>query len=375
MELTKGRSKLTKPIAQMCSLLFLISLFIASCNGLPSTPNPVPEIQNPELISYSETEIKEMANCWLSTYDTSYDKWVGNGQCTALARLLTTAPGYGKDANGISYGGSDYIKLQENRGVIIPKLVDYRYQVKPCDNLILVGPGYDAAGHTVVVFYPDLTNELVYYLDQNFGGQGVTLRSKRLSDIENIAYVISAECNKPIDRTCFSVAASPNITPLSVQSLDIVPTQDLPQDDSSFIETQSPVLLEIIIGSWPVLYNPNNWQVVEQSQGKSTENILENRNVTGCILEPIGEGHGVPMHWQKDEFLQDFGSEVVNITKWTDPKINKPALMIFDYTPYNGNDMRNRLSVLLYHETLKVGLDIEACIKEIENVITQSVNR
>ena len=364
-----------KPTNHTCFLLILICLYLSSCNGLPSAPNPVPEIQNPESISYSETQIKDMANCWLSANNTSYDKWVGNGLCTALARLLATAPGYGKDANGISYGGSDYIKLQENRGVITPKLVDYRDQVKPCDNLILVGSGYDAAGHTVVVFYPDLTNELMYYLDQNFNGQGVTLRSKRFSDIENIAYVISAECNKTIDTTCFSVTASSNSNPLSVQSLDIVPTHDLPQDNSSIIETQGPVLQEIIIGSWPIRYNPNDWQVVEQSQGKSTENILENRNVTGCVLEPIGLGHGVPMHWQKDEFLQNFGGEVVNVTKWTDPKINKPALMIYDYTPYNGNDMSNRLSFLLYHETLKVGLDIEACIREIENVITQSVNR
>ncbi|GAP05174.1 hypothetical protein ATHL_00004 [Anaerolinea thermolimosa] len=361
-----------KSITSYFCLLVILSVFLSSCNGLPPTPDPIIENhQHPEPIEQiSKTEIEAMAECWLLANNTGSGKWVGDGQCTSLARLLTNAPGYGE-----GNGGIDYLKLQKNKGVIYPKLVDYRDKVKPCDNLILVGAEYLPAGHTVVVFYPDLINGMMYYLDQNYNGEPVRLRPVKFSEIENNAYVISSDCRKPINTTCFSVSASPNSTPLSVQSLDIVPTQDLPKDDRSIIETQGPVLQEIIIGSWPILYNSNNWLLLKKNLGYSTENILENRNIPGCILEPIGEGHGLPMHWEKDEFLQNFGGEVVNVTKWTDPKINKPALIIYDYPPYNGNDMRYRLSVLLYHEILKVGLDIESCIKEVDNVITQSVNR
>lgn len=175
----------------LCSTFFL-GLMLASCDYSESNRPSEP-------ISYSETDIQNAASCWLHTFDKSLGDRVGDGQCTALARMLTTAPGYGKVNNGHNLGGYDYVKQQQNKGIHIPLLADVKSIVKPCDNLILVGSKFDAAGHTVVVFYPDLANDKIYYLDQNYNGEGIAFRQLRVSENESNTYVISADCKRPIN--------------------------------------------------------------------------------------------------------------------------------------------------------------------------------
>ncbi|MCK5667382.1 MAG: hypothetical protein KAI17_28035, partial [Thiotrichaceae bacterium] len=184
-----------KAILSFCCITLVITTFLTSCDSAGGQVNN----NNPEIVRQSascvtETDINNSASCWLHSLDKSFDEWVGDGECTALARFLTKAPGYGKDQNGGFLGGADYVIQQQKKGIHIPLLAEIKSDIKPCDNLILVGPKYVTAGHTVVVFYPDLVNDKIYYLDQNYHGDGITLRSLSVSENENSTYVISAEC-------------------------------------------------------------------------------------------------------------------------------------------------------------------------------------
>ena len=184
-----------KAILSFCCITLVITTFLTSCDSAGGqVNNNNPEIVRQSASSVTETDINNSASCWLHSLDTSFDEWVGDGECTALARFLTNARGYGKDENGGFLGGADYVIQQQKKGSPIPLLAEIISDIKPCDNLILVGPKYVAAGHTVVVFYPDLVNDKIYYLDQNYNGEGITLRSLSVSKNENSTYVISAEC-------------------------------------------------------------------------------------------------------------------------------------------------------------------------------------
>jgi hypothetical protein len=184
-----------KAILSFCCITLVITTFLTSCDSAGGqVNNNNPEIVRQSASSVTETDINNSASCWLHSLDISFDEWVGDGECTALARFLTKAPGYGKDENGGFLGGADYVIQQEKKGIHIPLLAEIKNDIKPCDNLVLVGPEYVTAGHTVVVFYPDLVNDKIYYLDQNYNGEGVTLRSLSVSKNENSTYVISAEC-------------------------------------------------------------------------------------------------------------------------------------------------------------------------------------
>jgi hypothetical protein len=66
-------------------------------------------------------DIVNAESCWLQSNNTHLGDWVGDHQCTALARLLTTAPGYGKDANGNFLGGYNYMTQQQSNGNFIPE--------------------------------------------------------------------------------------------------------------------------------------------------------------------------------------------------------------------------------------------------------------
>ena len=184
-----------RAILSFCCITLAITTFLTSCDSAGGqVNNSSTEIVRQSASSVTETDINNSASCWLHSLDKSFDEWVGYGECTALARFLTKAPGYGKDENGGFFGGADYVIQQQKKGIRIPLLAEIKSDIKPCDNLILVAPKYDKAGHTVVVFYPDLVNDKIYYLDQNYNGEGITLRSLSVSENENSTYVISAEC-------------------------------------------------------------------------------------------------------------------------------------------------------------------------------------
>ncbi|MDO9088020.1 MAG: hypothetical protein Q7U53_17570 [Anaerolineaceae bacterium] len=364
--------------------VILVTILLISCGGTNPTPlNEIEEIK-PEVISLTYGEIEESANCWLQTVGKKQGYWFlnkeGSTECTVLARELTDAPGYGVNAKKEFLGGLDYIKLQEENGNHKPLLFEVKDEVKACDNLVLFGDPYASVGHTVVVFHPDLENDNLYYLDQNFGGEGIRLRELRISENENNAYVISANCEVPIPHSCELVAENSEEPPITIQPLEIDNDQIFPTETAQIIEdignvnSQFSNIIEEKIGSWLIRFNQADWEYSEINSGPFVLQSLESKKVNGCILEPIGLGHGVPMHWQKQVFSKDYGSANVNIELWSDPNINKPSLIIYDYPPFNGDVFSDRLSVLLYHEILKVGVDIDACIHEIDKVIMESVN-
>ena len=364
--------------------VILTTILLTSCGGTNSTPIAEVEDMKPEGISYTYEDIELSANCWLQTHGKKQGEWfsnnLGSSECTVLARELTNAPGYGLGPNGEYLGGYDYIKLQEDKGNKYPLLSEVKESVKECDNLILFGKGFNPVGHTAVVFYTDLVNNNLYYLDQNFDQRGIKLRVLNITENENNAYVITASCEKPIPHNCELVGENSEELPLTIQPLEINDDQIFPVETAQIIENtgnnNSPLsnMIDEKIGGWLIRFDQADWEFSENISGPFNLSSLESKKVNGCILEPIGLGHGVPMHWQKQVFSKEFGSAIVNIEQWSDPNINKPSLIIYDYPPFNGDVLSDRLSVLLYHEILKVGLDIDACINEIDKVIMDSVN-
>lgn len=181
----------------------LTSLMLAGCAATSTetvTPVHTTEIQ---LI---EQDLRDSAECWLKKYnkDWTFGTQIGNGQCTAVARNLTDAVGYGQDPDGSYLGGLDYIrKLQRNdEKTYLLSEVKNDKDFGVCDSLILT-KGFSSAGHTAVVFYKDLQNNTLWYLDQNIWYEdkdgktiqsGVELRSMKISEHEDSAYVIEAPC-------------------------------------------------------------------------------------------------------------------------------------------------------------------------------------
>lgn len=146
-------------------------------------------------------EAKISAECWLySAHNKRLGQWLDNRQCVGLSRLLTKVPPYGKDIDGSLNGGIDYINNQAKLGTPLPTLGQIKDKVKPCDVLILTGNKYSSAGHTVVVFNVDLGKNTIYYLDQNFNGEGIAFRNLFIDENKDSAYVIQTQCadNKPI---------------------------------------------------------------------------------------------------------------------------------------------------------------------------------
>jgi hypothetical protein len=203
-----------KTIPSICNSVIFLSVLLVGCDlSKPISSYKITDtpISNP--ILFSTTELENATNCWLQSFDLHLGDWVGDHQCTAIARLLTTAPGYGKNANGNALGGYDYVKQLQNYGKHVPLLAEVKNDLKPCDNLILVGQKYDSVGHTVVVFSSDLPNNKVYYLDQNYNGDAIAFRQLSIKENENYAYVIPAKCKKPIKQSCSYVAKTLVIFP------------------------------------------------------------------------------------------------------------------------------------------------------------------
>ncbi len=180
--------------------LFLISGCTPINNSQTIKPSSSNQYSNESPKSFDE--VKGVAGCWLNDNQIDYGEKVGGGQCTDLARKLNNAPSYGS-----GNGGVDYLKSHS-----LPTLKDEINNVKTCDTLIITAPGFDKAGHTVVVFDKDIENDKVYYLDQNFNNEGVSFRSLNISDIGQSTYVLHSSCMKPVSESC---------TSLSLQSLDM----------------------------------------------------------------------------------------------------------------------------------------------------------
>lgn len=169
-----------------------------------ATPIPQDQAESSDLVNnnnqYTESDLLAVSKCWILDNNAVYGKFLKNESCTALARLLTNAPGYGIDpTNKKGYGGLEYIKSQKKKGITYSLLIDSKESVKPCDNLVLFRKVDDPIGHTAVVFSVDLNNDTLYYLDQNYDGMGITFRSLKIKTDGKYAYVIPSTCRKKID--------------------------------------------------------------------------------------------------------------------------------------------------------------------------------
>jgi len=244
------------------SFALLLNLLLASC-GLsnPISSNTITVLPNIDSVSFNSTDIQNAASCWLNSNDLNFGEWAGDHECTALARLLTTAPGYGKDDNGNFLGGYDYVKQQQKNGIHIPLLAEVKNDLKSCDNLILVGNNFVSSGHTVVVFFTDFKNDTIYYLDQNYDNKPVTLRQIKLSQNENKVYVIQANCKKPISQSCFTTAGISALqileppTDTSVPSIDIVDVQP----EGEVLSATSTIIFQDDFNSYPSNLPPQGW--------------------------------------------------------------------------------------------------------------------
>jgi len=172
--------------AAVCVNILFMGIFLVGCDSEGAN-------QTSNTNQYSKQDIENAESCWLETYGFSLDDRVGDGECKALANRLTDVPGY-----GTGKGGFDYVQQQKAAGDPLPLLVDVKNEVEACDVLILAYGDYLPVGHTVVVFYNDLANDTIYYLEQNNPlGKGIAANSLKIG--ENEAYVIFSECNKPIN--------------------------------------------------------------------------------------------------------------------------------------------------------------------------------
>lgn len=177
----------------------LVTTMLVSCDL--SEPIFLDSTKSSEPIRYSSTDIQNAESCWLKSFDLSFGDWSHEGgECTSLARELTTAPGYGREADGSLRGGIDYIRLQQYSGNPLPLLSETKTELKSCDVLILTSKEYLPAGHTVVVFYIDLPDDQIYILEQNYPtGSPISQRALKISDIEDSTYVVQdSACRKPL---------------------------------------------------------------------------------------------------------------------------------------------------------------------------------
>ena len=301
-------------------LVFLLILFIVTACSTPELPTNTPNQPNkPDLtnseIKYSESELRAFSECWIQDNNAVYGEFLENKSCTALARLLTTAPGYGIDPNNNkAYGGLEFIKIQINKGIAYSLLVNDNESVKPCDNLVLFRKGDDPIGHTVVVFYVDLSNDILYYIDQNYAGMGITLRSLIISTEGKYAYIIPSTCRKIIDYG----KCSPII---DAQTVDIAN----PSPDVEIISTQK----VISIAGWKLSYDPEKWKTYEKilpdnplCPWNDCSNTLTSITEVDCILQAsLSEGY-LDTHRLEDS-TKEIGGRNIQILTTFDTNTNK----------------------------------------------------
>jgi hypothetical protein len=268
-----------------------------------------------------------VAKCWVQENGAVYGDFVGGKQCTDLARLLTNAPGYGKDAAKNSLGGLEYVNLKNKNSKTYSLLSEVKSTVKECDNLVLFGKGYAEVGHTAVVFSIDVAQDAIGILDQNFDKKGITLRSnKKISEIENNAYVIPSTCKKAIKHESCTLN-----TPVAIQPLDIVvPSPTV--DDSSTRNT-------LFINAWLLRYDPDKWEAYDEFPEPSAyvkpdyNNNLEHKTIENCFLHSNWDFEK-PDYWKKDKSEKVIVGEKVIVEMWINTQINKPELITY-VSPYD----------------------------------------
>ncbi|MCX6054293.1 MAG: hypothetical protein NTZ74_05135 [Chloroflexi bacterium] len=184
--------------------IFVFVVFVIILTGCNLSDPLAVETPHSEEISEindsSSLDIIALEKCWLSDNELQIGGWTKDSQqCTQLARVLTTAKGYGNNSDGTSRNGIQYVAYKGN----LPLLATIKTELKVCDNLILTGTDYPY-GHTAVVFHVDLPNNDVYILEQNFPtGSPILQRVLKISEIENTTYVIQeSDCQQPIPTTC-----------------------------------------------------------------------------------------------------------------------------------------------------------------------------
>ena len=299
-------------------LVIVLILFIVTACSTPELPTNTPNQPNkPDLtnseIKYSEPELRAFSECWIQDNNAVYGEFLENKSCTALARLLTTAPGYGKNPiNNLYYGGLEYINIQQQKGITYSLLVDSKDSVKPCHNLVLFRKGDDPIGHTVVVFSVDLKNDILYYLDQNYAGMGITLRSIKISTEGKNAYIIPSSCRKKIDyKKCGPI--------IDTQTVEIENTSPSPSKPT----LPSKNHLDYIQGLY-YMFSTGDYSLID---------FMVRKSGTQFYL-PIGVGFSPPGIDNEDEvrseFVDSIDLEKATCVGWVPPRNSKFTIYFKD---------------------------------------------
>lgn len=230
-------------------------------------------------------------------------------------------------SNNRAYGGLEYIEMQKQKGKSFSLLEDARGSVKPCDNLVLFRKGDDPIGHTAVVFSVDPQNDTLFYLDQNFAWQGVTLRALNINVDGKIAYVIPSTYRKTIDfNKCRTV--------IEAQTITITKTAPVIQTPS----TKN----RLSIAGWELVYDPEEWQPHEEPSNtplcpwNDCSNSLTNRKEENCILG-ASLSEGVTDNLRLEESTQEWSGRKVFTMKYIDINSDRIVHYAF-YNPDNFPD-------------------------------------
>ncbi len=320
---------MVEKISSVAALAFCI-FFMVGCSNSGSMPSVPQQDQKVDSVTDKETIPVDPfldAKCWIQDNGAVYGEYVGDKECTALARHLTNAPGYGKDSAGNFLGGLEYINLKNKNSKTFSLLSEVKSTVKECDNLVLFGKPYADAGHTVVVFSIDVAQDTIGILDQNFKNQGITLRTdKKISEIENKAYVIPSTCKKEIKHESCKL-----ITPVAIQQLDvIVPSPSV--NDTSKNNT-------LFINAWLLRYDPEKWDAYDEFPEPSPyvkpdyNNNLEHKTIENCYLHSNWDFEK-PNYWKGNRSEKVIGGEKVTVETWINTQINKPELITY-VSPYD----------------------------------------
>jgi hypothetical protein len=338
----------------------LLSLLLTSCDSQgPSQSSPqktAPPAPTPTEMKLPAIDNLAAAKCWVHDNGAVYGEFYGNKSCTALARLLTNAPGYGMDSsNNRGFGGLEYIKIQMQKGNSFSLLEDAEGSVKPCDNLVLFRKGDDPIGHTAVVFSVDRQNDTLFYLDQNFTGQGVALRALDINVDGKNAYVIPSTCRKTIDfEKCGPM--------IEAQTITITKT-------APGIQTAS-TKNRLSIAGWELVYDPEEWQPHEEPTNNpmcswnDCSNSLTNRKEENCILG-ASLSEGVTDNLRLEESTKEYSGRKVETVTYLDINTNNIVHVAF-YNPDNFPD--SRIGIRWGNPKIST-----TCIEKIEKILQDSL--
>jgi len=259
-------------------------------------------------------------------------------------------------SNNRAYGGLEYIEIQKQKGKSFSLLEDARGSVKPCDNLVLFRKGDDPIGHTAVVFSVDPQNDTLFYLDQNFAGQGVTLRALNINVDGKKAYVIPSTYRKTIDfNKCRTV--------IEAQTITITKTAPVIQTPS----TKN----RLSIAGWELVYDPEEWQPHEEPSNtplcpwNDCSNSLTNRKEENCILG-ASLSEGVTDNLRLEESTQEWSGRKVFTMKYID--INSDRIV--HYAFYNPNNFPDSWIGIRWGVSSEISA---SCIEKVERIIQDTL--